>query len=150
MIVQKPASGAVGNDESFLIAAYTRKYMFFVHITSPPPRALASQATEYGKTWKEYAPLALESSLPRFRVVGNLCLEVSLGTWEPAHFCAKRFRSEMTSCSVSRKNDTEMGQAPTSRARPRNLDHLRPSTRQRELYAQWSTHTPSVVTIGGL
>ena len=29
--------------------------------------------------------------------------------------------------SVSQKNDTELGQAPTSQARPRDTDHLRPS-----------------------
>ena len=33
----------------------------------------------------------------------------------------------MTSCSVSQKVDTELGQAPTSQARPRDTDHLRPS-----------------------
>ena len=33
----------------------------------------------------------------------------------------------MTSCSVSQKIDTELGQAPTSQARPRDTDHLRPS-----------------------
>ena len=38
----------------------------------------------------------------------------------------KKIRSEMT-CSVSQKVDTEMGQAPTSQARPRQTDHLRSS-----------------------
>ena len=33
----------------------------------------------------------------------------------------------MTSCSVSRKHDTELGHAPTSQARPRDTGHLRPS-----------------------
>ena len=33
----------------------------------------------------------------------------------------------MTSCSVSGKRYTELGQAPTSQARPRDTDHLRPS-----------------------
>ena len=30
-------------------------------------------------------------------------------------------------CSVSQKVDTELGQAPTSQARPRDTDYLRPS-----------------------
>ena len=30
-IVQKPASSAVGSDESFLYAAYTRKNVLFAH-----------------------------------------------------------------------------------------------------------------------
>ena len=30
-------------------------------------------------------------------------------------------------CFVSQKDDTEQGQAPTSQARPRDTDHLRPS-----------------------
>ena len=33
----------------------------------------------------------------------------------------------MTSCSVSQKVDTELCQARTSQARPRDTDHLRPS-----------------------
>ena len=33
----------------------------------------------------------------------------------------------MTPCSVSQKNDTELGQEPTSQARRRDTDHLRPS-----------------------
>ena len=33
----------------------------------------------------------------------------------------------MTSCSVSQKVDTELGQAPTLQARPRDTDHLQPS-----------------------
>ena len=36
-------------------------------------------------------------------------------------------RSEVTSCSVSQKLDTDMGQAPTFQARPRDTDHRRPS-----------------------
>ena len=43
------------------------------------------------------------------------------------HFCIIVFWSEMTSCSLSQKNDTELGQTPTSQARPRDTDHLRPS-----------------------
>ena len=33
----------------------------------------------------------------------------------------------MTSCSVSQKVDTELGQSPTPQARPRYTDYLRPS-----------------------
>ena len=33
------------------------------------------------------------------------------------HLCINFFRLEMTSCSVSQKVNTEMGQAPTSQAR---------------------------------
>ena len=42
--VLKPPSSAVGSDGSFLFAAYTIKYVFFAHSTSPLPRALASSA----------------------------------------------------------------------------------------------------------
>ena len=53
--------------------------------------------------------------------------EVSLGTWEPDPVLIIFFRSQMTSCSVSQKVGTELGQAPTSQARPRDINHLRPS-----------------------
>ena len=33
----------------------------------------------------------------------------------------------MTSCSVSQEIDTKLGQVPTSQARPRDADHVRPS-----------------------
>ena len=50
------------------------------------PLFLASQDTGHHLTWRAYGPLSWESSLPSLRVVGGLCLEVSLGTWEPDPF----------------------------------------------------------------
>ena len=41
--------------------------------------------------------------------------------------CLIFFRSQMNSCYVSQKLDTELGHAPTFQARPRDTDHLRPS-----------------------
>ena len=43
------------------------------------------------------------------------------------HFWMIFFESEMTSCSESQKVGTELGQPPTSHARPRHRDHPRPS-----------------------
>ena len=62
-----------------------------------------------------YASVSGESSLPCLEAVSGLCLEVSLGTWGPDPILYQL------------KNDLEMGQAPTSQARPHNPDHLRPS-----------------------
>ena len=92
-----------------------RKNVLFALSTLPLPRVLASQDTGHHKSWRAYAPLSLESSLPSVRAVGGLCLEVSLGTWGPDPILYQL------------KNDLEMGQAPTSQARPHNPDHLRPS-----------------------
>ena len=63
------------------------------------------------------------------KVEGRRCLrlEVSFGTLEPDPVLYFVFRSEMASCSVSPNVDTELGQAPTSQARPRDTDHLRPT-----------------------
>ena len=63
------------------------------------------------------------------------------------HFCIIFLRSEMTSCSVSQKVDTEMGQAPTSQAKPQDagLKHGK-----RGLHAQWIIPPPSLVMIRAL
>ena len=50
-----------------------------------------------------------------------------LGRGSLTHFWAPFFWSEMTSCSASQKVDTELGQAATSQARPRDTNHLRPT-----------------------
>ena len=49
-----------------------------------------------------------------------------LGRGSLTQFCIILFRSEMT-YSVSQNVDTEMAPAPTSQAKPRDTDHLRPS-----------------------
>ena len=60
------------------------------------------------------------------RAVGDLWLEVSLRTCGRDPFLDNFFCSQMT-CSVSQKVGAELGQAPTSQARPGDTDHLRPS-----------------------
>ena len=50
-----------------------------------------------------------------------------LGRESLTQSCIIFFPWAMTSCCVSQKVDTELGQAPTSQARSRNTDHLRPS-----------------------
>ena len=100
------------------------KNLPFSHSTSPLQRVLASQGTDHDNTWRLVAPLCWSSSPPSLRAVGGLCLEVSLGTWEPRPFLFFSFRSETTSCSVSQKVGTELGQACTSQARPRDTHHL--------------------------
>ena len=66
-IVLKPASIAVGSDESFLFGTYTRKNMLFAQSTSPLPRFSPHRTrTGHHQTWRAYAPISLESSLPKF------------------------------------------------------------------------------------
>ena len=74
-----------------------------------------------------HAILSVEPSLPSLRVVGGLCLEVSLGTWGLTQFCVNFLRYRPGGHFRSEKNDPEMGQAPTYQARPRDTAHLRPS-----------------------
>ena len=64
----------------------------------------------------------------KLRAAGGLRLEVSLGTWGPDPVLYQLFcDTEQEVISDRKKNDTEMGQAPTSQARPRDTDRLRPS-----------------------
>ena len=77
-----------------------------------------------------YIESIIESSLQSLRAVGGLCLEVSLGTWEPdiLFLLSFFFRSEMTSCFVSQKNDKRNGSgshAPSKTSR-HTVDHLLP------------------------
>ena len=56
--------------------------------------------------------------------MGGLCLEVSLGTWEPVLLILFfSDRTNMTYLFCAGKKDTE----PTSQAKPRDTDHLQPS-----------------------
>ena len=68
-----------------------------------------------------------QPSLPSLKAVGGLCLEVSLRTWGPTHFCINVFAMQNTRPFSIRKMHAEMGQAPTSQARPQDADDLRPS-----------------------
>ena len=68
-----------------------------------------------------------QSSLPSLKAVGGLCLEVSLRTWCLTHFCINAFAMQNTRPFSIRKIHAEMGQAPTSQARPQDTDDLRPS-----------------------
>ena len=61
--------------------------------------------------------------MPGLRAVGGLCLEISLVTWGPDPILYQLFQNRSFPI---RKNNPEMGQAPTSQARPRDTDHLRP------------------------
>ena len=68
----------------------------------------------------------------KLRAVDGPCLEVSLGTWGPDPFLYQFFaiqnrRSFPAGHSRSEKNDPEMGQVSTFRARLRDTDHLRAS-----------------------
>ena len=44
----------------------------------------------------------------------------------------------------SEKNDIERGQAPTSQARSRDTDHLRPSNLAARILSWWSIHSPKI------
>ena len=68
-----------------------------------------------------------QSSLPSLKAVGGLCLVVSLRTWCLTHFCINAFAMQNTRPFSIRKIHAEMGQAPTSQARPQDTDDLRPS-----------------------
>ena len=132
-----------------LPAGSKKKNVLFASSASPP-RVLASQARDHDQTWRMYDPLSAGSSLPSLRAAGDLCLNVSLGSWEPDPFLYQLFfRWEMPSCSASRKVGTEMGQPPTSQARLRDTDHLRPSNLAARTLRQWSIHS-SFVMIRGL
>ena len=62
---------------------------------------------------------SVPQKLPSLRAVSGLRLEVSLGTWEPDPFLDVCFLiGNDLSCIA--KFDTELGQAPTSHARPRD------------------------------
>ena len=75
------------------------------------------------------------------RAVGGLCLEVLIGTWEPDPFLGDFFLIG-NDLLYRKKNNTEQDQDPTSQARPRDTDHLRPSNLvARTLYLV--EHTPS-------
>ena len=50
-------SSAVGSNESFLLAAYTRKTVLFAHSTSPLQRVLTSRTQVTTKLGRLYAPL---------------------------------------------------------------------------------------------
>ena len=91
------------------------------------PRVLVSQGTDHDQTWRAYAPLVVGSSLPSLRVVDGLCLKVSLGTWGPDPVMYQLFAIQNRTSFPIRKNDPEMGDAPTSQARPRDTDQLQPS-----------------------
>ena len=122
-IVQKPVSSAVGSDGSFLDAACTRKNVLFAHSASPLPRILASQGADHDQTWRVCGPLSVESSPPSLRAVDGLCLKVSLGTWEPDPVLDQLFaNTEQEVFPLGKKipGSAEMGQAPTSQARPRD------------------------------
>ena len=64
-----------------LPARTAEKTCFRTQITWLPPRVLVSQGTDHDQTWGAYDLLNVESSLPILSAVGDLCLEVSLGTW---------------------------------------------------------------------
>ena len=68
-----------------------------------------------------------QPSLPSLKAVGGLCLVVSLRTWCLTHFCINAFAMQNTRPFSIRKIHAEMGQAPTSQARPQDTDDLRPS-----------------------
>ena len=55
--------------------------------------------------------------------------------------------SKLGGCALhwAQKVDTEMGQAPTSQARARDTDHIRPSNMAAKTLAPWSIHPPSLV-----
>ena len=124
---------------------HVKKRIFFAHSTSLLPRVLASQDTGHHQTWRAYVPLSWESSLPSLRgVVGGLCLEVSrFARGSLTHSCIVFSWSETTSCSVSQKVGTELGQDPTSQARDRDTDHLRPSNLAARTLRSVE-HTPSM------
>ena len=84
------------------------------------------------------------------RAVGGLRLEVLPGTWEPdpfvdnffligndllfciatvsyTHLRAHETKANLVCRLLLEKKNAEIGQAPTSQARPRDEDHLRPS-----------------------
>ena len=63
----------------------------------------------------------------RFEGAGGLYLEVSLGTWGADPVLYQLFAIQNRRTFPIRKNHSEIGQAPTSQARPRDTDHLRPS-----------------------
>ena len=120
-IVQKPASSAVGSDGSFLIAAYTRKNVLS-HLElhrrhkSSPHRARIT--TKLGECMLHYAESPCCQVWESYEVV---CLEVWLGKWEPdpfLHYLVFFFRAERPPVLYSQKADPELGQAPTSQARP--------------------------------
>ena len=71
-----------------------------------------------------------ESPPASLGALGGLCLEVSPGTWGPDPVMYQLFAIQnRRSFTVKKKKYPEMGQAPTSQARPRDADHLlvRPS-----------------------
>ena len=96
-----------------------KKNVLFAHSTWLPPRVLDSHGTDHDQTWKVYAPLGVQSSLLLLRVVGCLCLEVSLRTWGADLFLYQLFAIQNRRSFPIGKNDTEMGQAPASE---RDLD----------------------------
>ena len=56
-----------------------------------------------------------------------VCLEVSLGTWGSDPVMYQLLSIQNRRSLPIRNKHPEMGQAPTSQARPRDTDHLRPS-----------------------
>ena len=79
------------------------------------------------QTWRTYGALRWEFSLPSLRAGGGLCLEVSPGAWGPDPVMYQLFAIQNRTSFPIRKNDPEMGDAPTSQARPRDTDQLQPS-----------------------
>ena len=85
-VVLKPAQGS-GFSRSVPRPAWTAKKTHF-------SRTALDCRHESSRHWPRVMtklggctmPLCVESSLPSLRVVGGLCLEVSLGTWGPGPF----------------------------------------------------------------
>ena len=71
-----------------------QKICAFRHGTNRRHLVLASQNTGHYNTQRVYAPLTRESSVAGMRAVGGLCLEVSLGTWEPDLFIYQLFAEQ--------------------------------------------------------
>ena len=134
-----PLCGVETHTRLWLLSVqHQREKRCFSHIVFHR-RFLASQDTGHHQTWRAYAPLSWEFSLPSLRAVGGMCLEVSDETWEHDPFLGIIFWSEMTSWTVSQKVDTELGQAPTFQARPRDTSHLYTALKLGS-DATWSMH----------
>ena len=85
--------------------------------------------TNHNQTWRAYAPLNVEFSLPSLRAVGGLCLDLSLGTWGPDPVLYQPFAIQnRRSFPIRKKLCTNGSGSHAQSERPRDTDHLlRPS-----------------------
>ena len=114
---------------SLVLCNRSRNIVLFANSPSPLPQVLALQDMRRHQTLRAYAPLSWASSVPRFRGVGSLCLEVWPGTWDPDPFLDYQyfFLIENDLLFGNKTVDGELGQTPTSQGIPRDTDDTRPS-----------------------